>query len=183
MHVPALKRTTPHQFVGLALVLGLAASLALNAAMLTRSDDGATQHAVVHVESIGPEQGRFLEERNARIDAGPSEAARVARVAAWGRFMEDRIANLDAGYSEATRVARLAAWGQFLEERNAKIDASRNAAEQGAARAAMSRLFERMLFLEWSVDTAPDPSLPGVEYFPTDQRYAPTALDRYVVAQ
>ena len=51
MHAQTLKHTPLSQFVGLALVLGLAASLALNAVMLNRSSDDAEVGAAPQADS------------------------------------------------------------------------------------------------------------------------------------
>lgn len=60
------KQTTPKQFVGFALALGLVASLALNVVLFVRSDDGATQPAAT--QNVAPVQQRTSDANTGQID-------------------------------------------------------------------------------------------------------------------
>jgi hypothetical protein len=83
MQAPVWKRTNPSQVIGLALALGLAASIALNVVMLTRSDDN--QAAGVSTQTsvdLLARQERYYSAKEARQDA--VEAAAGARIARSG---------------------------------------------------------------------------------------------------
>ena len=80
MHAPVWKRTNPSQIIGLALALGLAASITLNVVMLTRSGDNqaATTSAQANVDLLARQQ-RYYAAKEARQDA--VEAAAGAQIA------------------------------------------------------------------------------------------------------
>jgi hypothetical protein len=151
MQAPVLKHTTPKQFVGFALAIGFAASLALSAATLTRSnDDGAAGVNTRANISLVDTQQHYYDAKTARIEAldaaagaaysaalSPSSGSRAARLrdarpttqqavagTAWGQHVADRADQIEATRMEAERYTSAAEWGRFLEERNAQNDAA-----------------------------------------------------------
>ena len=76
MHAPALTRTTLTRGIGLALVIGLTASVALNVVMLTRSNDGVSQVTAAQGDYSGFRDPRRGATRHSHAHGAPGPVPR-----------------------------------------------------------------------------------------------------------
>ena len=124
MQAPVWKRTNPSQIIGLALVLGLAASITLNVVMLSRSDDNqaantSTQAAV----DLLAQQQRYYAAKEARQDAveaaaGAQVAQSAALTASQQRYVDLKADQL-SGITSRTSTTRYAPRRYFARDQPA----------------------------------------------------------------
>jgi hypothetical protein len=119
MQASTLKRTPVNQFIGLALVLALLASIALGVAAFNRSGDDVAQPSTVHLESIGPAEGLFFEARMARIEELRSQADASAAPAVSSGYSDMEFGQVMVEQYQARQRAAQAARERFLK---AKFD-------------------------------------------------------------
>jgi hypothetical protein len=141
MHAQVLKHRPPNRYVGLALAIGLAASLTLSAVMLSRSsDDGASATAPQANISLLEKEQRYYDAKMARIEA--MEAAAGAQyVPAAESYAGPHQGALDVDQWLAEQRAASAATEQLVESPRLHI----------GAQAAKPQSSERMKYLEWNI--------------------------------
>jgi hypothetical protein len=124
MQAPVFKRTTSTQLVGLALVIGLAASLALNVTMLTRTDNHVAPAASPHAHSaLLREQRRYYaakEARQARVEATADAFASQSRTLspAWQLYVTLKSDQLNG----IAQIARITSWQRYIDLKSDQMD-------------------------------------------------------------
>jgi hypothetical protein len=137
MHAPAWKRSTLNQAVGLALVVGLIASVALNVVMLARSGDDTAPVAAAPAASVQNANAlhRFADAKEHQIDTAQAAISPQATVdPRMRRFIAHKVLTLDRAETIQMRSNRSAALTlsqrHFVALKSDQLDGIQSPAEQ-----------------------------------------------------
>jgi hypothetical protein len=123
MHAPVFKRTTSTQLIGLVLVIGLAASLALNVATLTRSEHNTAPAAAPRTDNLLlREQRRYYAAKEVR--QASVEAAAGAQVA-WTTALsasQERHADLKSDQMDGIATTRTTLRQRYVDLKSDQLN-------------------------------------------------------------